>query len=204
MPSSVLFSFSGTPPSALPSGTGVPQAVPTGAQGPGGSVYICHPVDPSAVSASYPGDSSNATLSAIPSGPVPTSTPLIDGSSPATGALPMPTGGAPVPTGGQGSDGPVYICYPADSAAAPAPNPSGPVPASNAPNPSALAGTDIPKPVPSGSQPSGGPSYVCRPADPAAAPAPSTGTPSDAPLTLIPSGPAPTSTPTPDATVPSN
>ena len=203
MPSSVLFSFSGTPPSALPSGTGVPQAVPTGAQGPGGLIYICHPVDPSAVSASYPSGSSNATLSAIPSGPVPTATPPIDGSSPATAAPPMPTGDAPEPTGAQGSDGPVYICYPADSAAAPAPNPSGPIPTSNAPDPSAPAGTDIPQPVPIGS-PSGGPSYVCRPADPAAAPAPSAGTPSDAPLTPVPSGPVPTSSPTPDASVPSN
>ena len=159
--------------------------MPTGAPGSGGSIYICHPIDPSAVPAPNP---DNATLSAIPSGPVPTSAPTSD-SNPGTGAPPTPTGGAPSPTGSQGAGGPIYICYPADSNAAPGPDASA-APATMTPSASGPSGTDTPNPVPSSSQPSGGPSYLCHPADPAAAPTPLAGTP-------VPSGPVPTSEPTP-------
>ena len=202
VPSSVLFSFSDAPPSTLPSGTGVPQAVPTGAQGPDGSIYICHPIHPSAFPLSYPGSPNNATLSAIPSGLAPTSAPPVGDWNPGTGAPPMPTGSAPPSTDGQGSGGPIYICYPADSAGAPANHPFRSVPIPNAPNPSAPASdTNIPNPVPTGSPPSDGPSYVCYPADSASPLAPSDGTP---PLTPVRFGPVPTGTPTPDAGVPGN
>jgi len=163
--------------------------MPTGAPGSGGLIYICHPIDPSAVPAPNP---DNATLSAIPSGPVPTSAPTSD-SNLGTGALPTPTSGAPQPTGSQGSGGLIYVCYPADSGAVPAPNASAPAPASI--TPSAPGSTDSPNSVPAGSQPSGGPSYFCYPADSADAPMPSAGTPGDATPTPVPSGPVTTSDP---------
>jgi len=178
---SVTFSFSDTPMSVLPSGTGAPYAVPTGGHhdGSGAPILICHPVDPTL----YPGSPNNATMSAIPSDPAPTS------------ALPAPTDSASAPSG-KGSGGPVYICYPADSAAPP----SGSPPASDAPSFSLPTGTGSLQPMPTGSQGSGDAVYLqCSPADPAATSAGSPGSPNDATPTPISSGPAPTSAPSSSA-----
>jgi len=161
--------------SVLPSGTGVPYAVPTGGpdDGSGAPILICHPVDPTL----YPGSPNNATMSAIPSDPAPTS------------AL-------PAPTDSKGSGGPVYICYPADSAAPP----SGSPPASDAPSFSLPTGTGAPQAMPTGSQGSGDAVYLqCRPVDPAATSAGAPGYPIDATPTPISSGPAPTSAPSSSA-----
>ena len=156
--SPVLFTFSDAPSSAFPSGTDVPHPKPTGAHGSGGQIYICHPIDPSAVP---------PPTSALTSSPAPTSTIL------------APMGDVPAPGDGQGSS-PTYICYPADPANVPAPNPSGPAPTSNAPNPSVpTSSTDNPNPAPTESKPPGGPSYICHPADPA-------GTPKDKPAPSSP------------------
>jgi hypothetical protein len=156
---SVTFSFSDTPMSGFPSGTGAPYPVPTGSYGSGSPILICHPVD---------GTPNNGTMSALPSGPSPTSSP------------PVPTASAPVPTDGKGSGGPIYICYPADSAAAP----SGSVSPSDAPSFSLPTGTDAPQPKPTDGQGSGGSVFLqCSPV------------PNDASGTPISSGPAPTSAP---------
>ena len=102
-----------------------------------------------------------------------------------------------MPSGGPASGGPTYICHPIDPSATPAgapkdgasiPIPSGPVPTSSAPPVSTpVSGASVPPPVPTGGQASGAPALICYLADPAAIPA---GSP-----TPIPSGPAPTSTP---------
>ena len=152
--------------SAFPSGTGAPYAVPTDGYGSGGPILICHPVD---------GIPNNGTMSAIPSGPAPTSAP------------PIPTASAGVLTDGEGPRGPIYICHPADSGSAP----SGSGPASDAPSFSLPTGTGAPQAMPTDGQGSGGPLFLqCRPA------------PNDAPGTPISSDLAPTSAPSisaPDA-----
>ena len=168
--------------SALPSGTGAPYAVPTGDHndGSGAPILICRPIN----STMYPGSPNNATMSAIPSGSVPAL------------ASPVPTDSASAPTDSQGSGGPVYICYPADSAAPP----SGSSPASDAPSISLPTGTDSPQPMPTGSQGSGDAVYLqCRPVDPAATSSGSPGSPNDATPKPISSGPAPTSAPSSSA-----
>jgi len=108
-----------TPPvpltSPLPTGTGVPQPVPTVPLGPNGGMYVCHPINGSAAA---PGNGP-ATLS--PSGPVP-----------ATTDLPITTGtGVPsaIPTIAQGSGGPILICNAIEpNTAGNATVPSGPAP----------------------------------------------------------------------------
>ena len=87
--------------------------VPTGSQGPGGPIYICHPVDPSA----------SPSASVLPS-----NMPSI--------SIPMGTGvPQSMPTDSQGPRGPMYVCCPADDAGIPGVSPSdstmtlsGPVP----------------------------------------------------------------------------
>jgi len=184
----VIFSFSDTPTSAFPSGTGVPSSVPTGAPGSGGQIYVCYPADPSALPVPYPSTPSSATLSAIPSDPVPTSAPADSTSVP-----PSPTSAPSDPTSGQG--GPVYICRPADPSAPPAPIPgtstmpvpSDPVPTSDAPSVSAPDSTaGVPPSMPTDKHGAGGPDYVCYPVDPASVPTP-------LPSTMTTSDPAPTS-----------
>ena len=165
--------------SAFPSGTGAPYAIPTGSLGSGVPILICHPIDP----ALYP-NNDNATMSAIPSGPAPTLSP------------PIPTDSTSVLTDGQGSGGPIYICHPADSSAAP----SGSAPASDAPSFSLPTGTGAPQSMPTDSQGYGGPVFLqCHPADPAAISGGSPGTPDDATGTPISSGPIPTSAPSTSA-----
>ena len=147
--SSRIFSFS-NPPSAFPSGTGVP--------GSGGQTYICYPVDPSA-------------SSAIPSGSTPTSAPTDSASAPPGSAPSYPTSAPPSPTSGQG--GPTYICHPAGPSATPAPIPSDPVCTSDAPSLSAPdSSTGVPPPMHTEKHGPGGPDYVCYPMDPTSAPAP--------------------------------
>ncbi|KIM35350.1 hypothetical protein M413DRAFT_32543 [Hebeloma cylindrosporum] len=180
-PSSITVSFSGTPPSAFPSGTGAPYAAPTGGYGSGGPILICHPVDPNM----HPDTSTNATLSATLSDPAPTS------------ATPVPTDSDSGPSDGQGSGGPIYICHPIDSSAAP--SPSGSATPSDAPSLSAT-GTDVPQPSPTDGQGSGDSIYLqCRPTNSSGRSAPSSGTPSDATPTPI-SDPAPTSAPSSSTT----
>ena len=67
---------SDAPSFSLPTGTDSPQPMPTGSQGPGDAVYLqCHPVDPAATSAGYPGSPNDATPTPFSSGPAPTSAP---------------------------------------------------------------------------------------------------------------------------------
>ena len=163
-PSTATFSFSDT--SAFPSGTSAPYPVPTGGQGSGAPILICYPVD----STRHSGSPNDATSLAVPSPSDPTPT-----------SVPLPTISAVVPSDGQGSRGPIYICRPIDSSAAP----SSSISASDAPSFSSVpTGTGIPQAVPTDGQGSGGSIYLqCRPvhtdpasisADPAPTPAPTT------------------------------
>ncbi|KIM35081.1 hypothetical protein M413DRAFT_369529 [Hebeloma cylindrosporum] len=185
--------------------TGVPSPLPTGGQGSGSQIMICHPIDLSTVPAPYPGIPINAT-SAIPSGSVPTSSLLVPSSSLLV-STPAPSVSisisAPTPTGSQGSGGPAYICQPADPSFIPPANPgttntsiaSVPVSTSDAPSVSALGSTTgIPLPTSTDIPASVRSIYICYAADPASVSAPFPGTPNNTTLTSTLADPTPTST----------
>ncbi|KIM35069.1 hypothetical protein M413DRAFT_369418 [Hebeloma cylindrosporum] len=181
---SPTFSFSDTAPSAFPSGTSAPYAAPTGGQGSGAPILICHPIDSSA----YPGAQGNGTLSAIPS------------TSPPASSAPVPTDSASAPTDGPGSSGLTYICRPAD----PSNDHSGSVPTgTDAPSFSVPSATAAPQSTPTDGQGSGGTTYFqCQPVNSAGVSATSPGTPNDATMPPISSGAAPTVTPAPYSSTP--